>query len=201
MMYQDKKRNRLLLVNGISMMEPEHYAQALYEQGESLPYSVRIPECSESEIFECLSGIKIGYNIDDFIPDDFFLGYGIPDPYTMDHITGLVCGNLSITSHRDPMVSFRRDRYGDTIKENGFDAVTDRMSDELCYFFQSPRPDIIASIIYLLNRFLEDGVVWGVGRGSSCSSLVFYLIGVHDVDPLKYDLPFSELTKEQSNAY
>lgn len=51
---------------------------------------------------------------------------------------------------------------------------------------------MLRCLVYLIDTFRKNDVVWGVGRGSSCSSYILYLIGMHRVDPLKYDLDFSE---------
>ena len=53
----------------------------------------------------------------------------------------------------------------------------------------------IRCIIYVVDTFRKNGVVWGVGRGSSCASLVFYVIGVNKVDPIEYDIPIEEFLK------
>ena len=42
----------------------------------------------------------------------------------------------------------------------------------------------------------KNRVLWGVGRGSRVASYVLYLIGVHRVDSLYYDLPIDEFLKE-----
>ena len=47
---------------------------------------------------------------------------------------------------------------------------------------------VLRTIIYIINTLEENDVVWGVGRGSSVSSYILYLIGVHDVDSFKYNL-------------
>jgi DNA polymerase III alpha subunit len=41
----------------------------------------------------------------------------------------------------------------------------------------------------------ENKIVWGVGRGSSVASYVLYLIGVHRIDSIKYDLDIREFLK------
>ena len=43
----------------------------------------------------------------------------------------------------------------------------------------------------------ENNIVWGVGRGSSVSSYVLYLIGVHKVDSIKYNLDVTEFLKDK----
>jgi DNA polymerase III alpha subunit len=101
----------------------------------------------------------------------------------------------------DTLSELRKYRFDACVSLSGEDKVVDRLIEEANYFTQSSRPDILKKVTELLSRFTIDGIVWGVGRGSSCASLVFYIMGVHDVNPLKYTLPFSELTKEQSNDY
>ena len=41
----------------------------------------------------------------------------------------------------------------------------------------------------------DNGVIWGVGRGSSVASYVLYLIGIHKVDSMYYDLPINEFLR------
>jgi DNA polymerase III alpha subunit len=37
--------------------------------------------------------------------------------------------------------------------------------------------------------------VWGVGRGSSVASYVLFLIGVHRIDSMKYNLDYKEFLR------
>lgn len=46
--------------------------------------------------------------------------------------------------------------------------------------------------VYLVDTMRENDIVWGVGRGSSVASYILYLIGVHKIDSIKYDLDFKE---------
>ena len=52
--------------------------------------------------------------------------------------------------------------------------------------------DLLRFLVYLIDTMKENDIVWGVGRGSSVASYVLYLIGVHRVDSLKYNLEFDE---------
>ena len=71
-----------------------------------------------------------------------------------------------------------------------------RILEELDYFDRSNTVCLMLKINELIERFREDNVLWGVGRGSSCASLVLYCLYVHDVDSLEYDIPFKEFSKE-----
>jgi DNA polymerase III alpha subunit len=52
--------------------------------------------------------------------------------------------------------------------------------------------DFLRALIYIINTLQAHNVVWGVGRGSSVSSYVLYLIGVHDVDSVLYSLDITD---------
>jgi DNA polymerase III alpha subunit len=41
----------------------------------------------------------------------------------------------------------------------------------------------------------ENKIVWGVGRGSSVASYVLYLIGIHKINSLKYNLDINEFLR------
>jgi len=41
----------------------------------------------------------------------------------------------------------------------------------------------------------ENSIVWGVGRGSSVASFVLYLLGVHQIDSVKYNLDWQEFLR------
>lgn len=48
--------------------------------------------------------------------------------------------------------------------------------------------DMLRLLIFVVDTMERTNTVWGVGRGSSVSSYILYLIGVHDVDSVLYDL-------------
>jgi DNA polymerase III alpha subunit len=47
----------------------------------------------------------------------------------------------------------------------------------------------------MVDVMSEKSLVWGVGRGSSTASYVLYLIGVHSINSIKYDIPIEEFFK------
>jgi DNA polymerase III alpha subunit len=52
--------------------------------------------------------------------------------------------------------------------------------------------NIVRCVIFALDRMKQTASIWGVGRGSSCASLVFFLIGLHCVDPVLYGISHLE---------
>lgn len=68
----------------------------------------------------------------------------------------------------------------------------DRLDEELKLVNKFGLGDMIRCLIFIIDEFKKNKIVWGVGRGSSCASFILNLIGVHCVDPVKYDINPSE---------
>jgi DNA polymerase III alpha subunit len=77
---------------------------------------------------------------------------------------------------------------------------SDRVSLELELFVKNGMYDVLHVMKYIVDTLRENNVVWGVGRGSSVASYVLYLIGVHKVDSIKYNLPIEEFFKGEQNG-
>lgn len=71
-----------------------------------------------------------------------------------------------------------------------------RVTNELALFEKLNATVILRVLIYVINTLQDNRVPWGVGRGSSVSSYVLYLIGVHDVDSILYDLDITDFLHE-----
>lgn len=83
----------------------------------------------------------------------------------------------------------------DGLSEAQYDERLTRIIMELKAYKKHKLFNLLRTLIYVINTFNRDGVVWGFGRGSSVSSYVLYLIGVHDVDSVEYDLDFTDFIK------
>jgi len=70
-----------------------------------------------------------------------------------------------------------------------------RINQELDIFESKNLFIILKLMIYLVDFMKKNNIIWGVGRGSSVSSYLLYLIGVHKVDSLKYNLDIKEFIK------
>jgi DNA polymerase III alpha subunit len=75
-----------------------------------------------------------------------------------------------------------------------------RVEAELELFAQHGMIDLLFYLKYLVDTMRENKIIWGVGRGSSVASYVLYLIGVHKIDSIKYDLDIHEFLKEKQNG-
>lgn len=51
---------------------------------------------------------------------------------------------------------------------------------------------LLRTLIYIVDTFKDNDIVWGTGRGSSCCCYILYLIELHDVDSILYDLDLKE---------
>lgn len=51
---------------------------------------------------------------------------------------------------------------------------------------------LFKTAIYIVDTFNAHQIVWGVGRGSSVSCFLLYLIGIHDIDSIKYELDYKD---------
>lgn len=73
-----------------------------------------------------------------------------------------------------------------------YDEALERISVELAEFERRGMVNFLRTIIYVLDVFREKQVVWGVGRGSSCASYILFLLGLHAVDCVWYNVPYTE---------
>ena len=70
-----------------------------------------------------------------------------------------------------------------------------RAGEELLLFQERDMFILLRYLKYLVDTMRENNIVWGVGRGSSVSSFVLFLLGVHKINSLYYDLDISEFIK------
>jgi DNA polymerase III alpha subunit len=75
-------------------------------------------------------------------------------------------------------------------------AELQRTGTELLLFQEKNLFSLLCYLKYLVDTMRKNRVLWGVGRGSSVASYVLYLIGVHRINSLYYDLPIDEFLKE-----
>jgi len=70
-----------------------------------------------------------------------------------------------------------------------------RVRDEYALFEQKGFTKVLQFLIYFIDTLRANNVVWGVGRGSSVSSFCLFLIGVHKINPLLYNLDYREFLR------
>lgn len=75
------------------------------------------------------------------------------------------------------------------------EAELQRAGQELLMFQERDMFVLLQYLKYLVDTMRKNNIVWGVGRGSSVASFVLFLLGVHKINSLYYDLSIDEFLK------
>jgi len=70
-----------------------------------------------------------------------------------------------------------------------------RVQEELEAYKARNMLDLLRWLKFFVDTCSKENVLWGVGRGSSVASYVLYLIGVHAIDSIKYNLDWQEFLR------
>lgn len=70
-----------------------------------------------------------------------------------------------------------------------------RVEAELDLFRTRNLFPVLQLLIYIVDTVRKHNLVWGVGRGSSVASYCLYLIGIHKIDSVEYNLNIHEFLK------
>lgn len=99
--------------------------------------------------------------------------FNVPDGYTLDSYLEHLC-----------MEGFPR-RYGEVT-----DDLLQRMKYELSVISEMGFPAYFLIVWDFINYARKNGIPVGPGRGSAAGSIVAYLIGITDIDPIRFGLLF-----------
>jgi hypothetical protein len=77
----------------------------------------------------------------------------------------------------------------------GSETEVQRVCEEYLLFEERGMIPVLRHLMYMVQHLRSQNIVWGVGRGSSVSSYVLFLIGINRIDPLKFNLDVSEFLK------
>lgn len=75
------------------------------------------------------------------------------------------------------------------------DTALQRAGNELLLYQARGLFDLLRYLKFLVDTMRQNHVIWGVGRGSSVASYVLYLLQVHRVDSLHYNLDIAEFLR------
>lgn len=75
------------------------------------------------------------------------------------------------------------------------DEQRERVLYELNLFNEFNMNKLLRCMIWLVDFMEEKEIFWGLGRGSSVASYCLYLLGLHLIDSIKYDLNVHEFLK------
>jgi DNA polymerase III alpha subunit len=70
-----------------------------------------------------------------------------------------------------------------------------RAGQELLMFQERDMFIVLKYLKYLVDTMRKNNIIWGVGRGSSVASFVLFLIGIHRINSLYFQLEIGEFLK------
>jgi len=160
-------KDRILWYDGTNQVKPEMVSSLLLN-GVSLDKIAVLHKNADINLFEQLSDESITDSKE--CNDQLYFDWVIPDEFK----------NLNLTQYAMKLVANHPLEY------------QERMQHELNEIKERRLEMLFKTLIYTIDTFKATKTVWGVGRGSSCASLLLHLLGLHLVDPVKYDIPLSE---------
>jgi hypothetical protein len=75
------------------------------------------------------------------------------------------------------------------------EAALQRVGEELLLYQARDLFDLLRYLKFLADVMQENNLIWGVGRGSSVASYVLYLLKIHRIDSLHYNLDIAEFLR------
>ena len=71
----------------------------------------------------------------------------------------------------------------------------ERTAEELEAFEERNMLDLLRWLKYFVDTCTKENILWGLGRGSSVASYVLFLLEVHNIDSVKYNLDWREFLR------
>ncbi len=71
----------------------------------------------------------------------------------------------------------------------------DRVKQELVLYKEHNMIPVLQCMKYIVDTLRKNNVLWGIGRGSSVASYCLFLLGVHKINSITYDIPLNEFFK------
>jgi len=93
-----------------------------------------------------------------------------------------------------------RDKVSNKIPESEHDTYLNRIKFELSVLQNAGLSSYFLIVQDIVNYVKSNGWLPGPGRGSAAGCLVSYLIGITDINPIKYDLLFERFYNEGRNT-
>jgi len=166
----------VLWFDGVSVVEPDKL-QSMIVKGlpiNKLAVTSMTPELRQ---FNQFSDVKIGVKTE-LTPNIFPPSWTLPDHYKYLDVDEYLIGLIEKVE-----------------KDALYDARLARFELEITLFRDLNLYPVLRTLIYVLAEFEKQNIVWGVGRGSSCSSYLLYLLGLHDVDPVLYEIEITDFIR------
>lgn len=131
----------------------------------------------------------------EFIRDNYLEDWPIPQPYIKNNV------DIENFDRYNQDNWFMPDEYKNLDIESHLlslcnsDIERDRVIQEIKLFEDRNMIVVLRYLKYLVDLMREKNILWGVGRGSSVASYCLYLLKVHRIDSIKYQLDIHEFLK------
>lgn len=155
---------------------------------------------------DIVQGWLSGYNVNNLVTDDieeiniynnWCANYDMPkiNAKLPDESDNIVSKNTSIDNWNMPDEYKQMDIFSFLSERCNTQQELDRVNTEFKEFEERGMIPVLKFLVYMVDICEENDVVLGVGRGSSVASYVLYLIGIHHIDSIKYNLDIKEFLK------
>ena len=173
--------DRELRFDGVSIVPVEELAEALLR---GVPPRMLRVRTADDEVVAFNSLVAEEDQIQLLQPEPIQLSYGwkLPEKYATLDV------QQYLTERFDAVLPTLVKRYS----KLQILAAAERLAAEIDEIQRRGMVDFFRTIIYVLDEFRDKNVVWGVGRGSSCACYALFILGLHSVDCIKYNVPMSE---------
>lgn len=161
--------HRFLLENGYSLVDSITASELLFEHNGSLPSHYQVLEDEDARLYESKYRERVLWDGQETLNHNARQVY---KPIDLNYFYDLIASDDLYSDHKN------------------------RLNKEIAFFKKHNLESFLQEVNTLIKQFKEQNVIWGVGRGSSCASYLLYLMGVHMIDPVRFDIPFSEFSKE-----
>ena len=168
-------------------MKIDKYGQLIFNQNDLCDLFLQDPTCKLNNV---LVDNQIEFN-------DFLSLENIPN------LTQYINLNISLaefdkqnqTKWQMPAEYYKLDIAKWVLDQCKNESELQRAGDELIKFQERNMFVLLQYLKYLVDTMRSNNILWGVGRGSSVASFVLFLIGIHRINSLYYDLSIDEFLK------
>lgn len=173
--------NRTLWYDGSVSMTPKQII-AFLQSGKTITDKIFVTELEDEDVKKYNNYAEQKLQLKNSL-DALNTEWNIPDKYKELNIEEYIFNKL-LSEYKEQNLS----------QEDAQKRIA-RVELEIGLFKERKMFDLLKALIYLVEQMDNNKVVWGTGRGSSCSSYILYLIRLHDVDSVKYELDINEFLR------
>ncbi len=168
-------------------MRQDEYGQYILTESELCDLYLRDPE---RKISHCFTPKQINFDADlelQYIPDVM--------AYAVDRVSVAEFDKKTQKCWYMPAEYQNLDIAEWILDQCRTDEQRQRVGQELLLYMERDMFDLLRYLKYIVDTMRVNNIVWGVGRGSSVASYVLYIIGVHKIDSMYYNLDVAEFLR------